>query len=84
MVLKRLRDEKLRNFTVGRWFIAIYDAYGPTAAFFIVRRPLMKKALFVGLIAPLAVLAARILDPHETQGALFAREPRKGRALDES
>ena len=56
VTLRRFRDNVLENYSVGRWFIAIYYRCAPPAANAIARSTVLKNLSRVLLIRPLVVI----------------------------
>lgn len=66
-VLRKFRDHKLQNYTLGRRFLAFYQRHGPRLAALVENRPTLKKTIFTVLILPASCLAkASFKLSHET------------------
>jgi tetratricopeptide (TPR) repeat protein len=60
-VLRQFRDQKLRLFSSGRWFIGFYEQHGPKLAALIEPWPTVKKLVLLAVITPASKFARTVL-----------------------
>ena len=61
-ILRKFRDQKLRQSIKGRWFISMYERFGPLAALYISQNEMRKNWARINVVEPAIKIAEKNMD----------------------